>query len=116
LSGTVQGYTGNSSSSFSADPSLGFIENSSWAMGRIIAYNLLKLSSAMFSEVATKATSATFSRAFNLYCKNTARQMTKNSTATTIEKISKVTKKNWNDSATVNPFKQIVYIDDGYKL
>jgi hypothetical protein len=101
LSGIVQGYTGNSSSFFSADPSLGLIENSSWALGTIIAYNPLKLSSsaiknAMCSEMATKATSATFSKAFNWYSKNTARQMTKNSTTTTIEKISKVTNKEMN--------------------
>jgi hypothetical protein len=42
--------------------------------------------------MAIKATSATFSRAFNWYSKNTARQMTKNSTANTIEKVSKITK------------------------
>jgi hypothetical protein len=53
LSGIVQSYTGNSS----------------WALGTIIAYNLLKLSSsaiknARCSEMSTKATSATFSRAF----------------------------------------------------
>jgi RHS repeat-associated protein len=75
LSGIVQGYTGNSGSFFSADPSLGLIENSSWALGTIIAYNPIKLSSsaiknAMCSEMATKATSATFSRAFNWYSKH----------------------------------------------